>query len=143
MKFARGITPLILLALTAWYLGCGETDKEPPITEKDFISVIVANHYTVAPTVCEPQGDKYRWVFAATNNSGYSWKGTLTLKLVNAESIFLDTHDFAIDEMIAPGECKKDLEFVSDYAIHDIGGEVTKVLVEANVTDYIEPEEDE
>ena len=98
---------------------------------------------TVAPTACEPSGDGYRWVFAATNNSEYSWKGTLTLKLVDAESIILDSHDFEIDEMIGPGEYREDLEFISDHAIHDIGGEVTKVLVEVNVTDYIEPENGE
>jgi len=143
MKFASAVTFISLLTLPFFYTGCGETEQEPPITEKDFISVIVANHYMVEPTVCEPEGDAFRWTFKATNRSDYSWKGTLTLKLVNAESIFLDTHDFDISEMVGPGEVTENLEFVSEHSIHNMGGEVTKVLVEANVTDYIEPEEKE
>jgi hypothetical protein len=138
--------PIVFLAvsfgLSVFICGCGESEKESPLTGKDFVSVIVANHYMVEPTACEPEGDGFRWTFKATNRSDYSWKGTLTFKLVNAESRILDRHDFDINEMVSPGEITEGLEFVSEHAIHDIGGEVTKVLVQADVTDYVAPEDE-
>jgi hypothetical protein len=128
--------------LVVGYYGCGGGDEKPPLAGTDFVSVIVSSHYSVEPIRVDAVGAEYEWHLRAENRSDYAWTGTLVLKLVTADDRILESHDFPMGHMVEPGEVHEDLKFVSEYDIADHGGPVTKIKVEVNAVDYIEPEKE-
>ncbi|UCE28245.1 MAG: hypothetical protein JSW52_05735 [Candidatus Coatesbacteria bacterium] len=134
------IAAVVVSILAVAYFGCGAGDEKPPLGGADFVSVIVSTHYYVEPIRIDAVGGEYEWHLRAENRSEYAWTGTLVLKLVTADDLILESHEFPMDHMVEPGEVHEDLKFVSKYNIADRGGQVSKIKVEVNATDYIEPE---
>lgn len=137
-----GITVVVISVLAIGYYGCGAGDEKPPLAGTDFVSVIVSSHYYVEPIRVDAVGDEYEWHLRAENRSEYAWTGTLVLELVTADDRILESHEFPMDHMVEPGEVHENLKFVSEYDIADRGGPVSKIKVEVNATDYVEPGEE-
>ena len=129
---------LVAMLLCFMMLACGAPPKQP-VTGADLVATAVAARYVVIVDAVEKLGDRYEWTVSAVNGSEYSWRGTLYIKLVGPGSEIVESHDFKIDEMVAPAGKTKGLKFTSDYAPAEEGGDITALKAEVNVVDYKEP----
>jgi len=130
------LTSLVAAALLA---ACSPKAEKPPVSGADLVATAVAAHYGVRVDAVVPNGSRFDWSVTAANNSEYGWKGTLTVKLVDAANIILESHDFPIAEMVPPGGTTGGLTFNSAFAPVERGGKVARLKVEVNVADYVEP----
>jgi hypothetical protein len=119
-------------------LACGAPPKQP-VTGADLVSTAVAAHYAVAVDDVREVDGRYEWTVSAVNGSGYTWKGTLYVKLVDAGNKIVESHDFKVDEMMPPGGKKTGLKFTSEYAPSEMGGAITLLKAEVDVAYYEEP----
>ncbi len=120
------------------FLACGAPPKQP-VTGADLVATAVAARYAVAVDDVREAGGRYEWTVSAVNGSDYAWKGTLYVKLVDAENEIVESHDFKVDEMVAPGGKTTGLKFTSEYAPSEMGGDVTLLKAEVDVAYYEEP----
>ncbi len=133
-------TVIVLSAFAVLISGaCGPKPKSP-VSGADLVATAVAAHYTARVDGVVPrEGGGYDWSVSALNGSDYSWKGTLTIKLVNARNEVIEGHDFPIAEMVPPLGKTSGLRFTSAHAPLERAGDVAQLKVEVNVTDYREP----
>ncbi len=119
-------------------LACGAPPKQP-VTGADLVSTAVAAHYAVTVDGVREVDGRYEWTVSAVNGSGYTWKGTLYVKLVDAGNKIVESHDFMVDEMVPPGGKTTGLKFASEYAPSEMGGDITLLKAEVDVAYYEEP----
>lgn len=137
----RAITVRVIMAVGVMVViaGCGTSSKNPPISGADIVAPAIAARYVVAIQSVTPAGDGYDWNLNALNGSEYTWKGTLTVKLLDSQKKILEQHDFPVPAMVAPGGTTSNLKFHSKLAPQDMGGTVTGIKVEVDVLGYEEP----
>jgi hypothetical protein len=133
-----GVSLAVAACLYLFLAGCGPKPK-PPVTGADLVATAVAAKYRVNVDGVKEVGGEYEWTVSAVNGSEYSWKGTLYVELVNAANEIIESHDFEIKEMVAPGDRTRGLKFTSRYAPLEKGGTVEALKVEVDVADYREP----
>ena len=129
---------LVAMLLGFIMLACGAPPKQP-VTGADLVATAVAARYIVTVDDVEKVGDRYEWTVSAVNGSEYSWSGTLYIKLVGPGNEIVESHDFKMDELVAPAGKTKGLKFTSDYAPTEQGGDITALKAEVDVVDYKEP----
>jgi hypothetical protein len=119
---------------------CGKGPaSRPPISGADLVANAVSSRYNVVVDGVQPAaGGAYEWTVTAVNGSAYSWKGTLTLKLVDEANRVLESHDVPISTLVPPGGRNEGLKFTSRHRPLDAGGDVAALKVEVNVTEYKE-----
>lgn len=122
----------------ATLVACGPK-PQPPVTGADLVATAVAARYLVVVDGVVETGGRYKWTVSAVNGSEYAWRGTLSLKLVDASNRILESHDFEIAEMAPPGHKTAGLTFTSDFAPVERGGDVARLKAEVNVAEYEEP----
>ncbi|MEE9457875.1 MAG: hypothetical protein V3W11_12090 [bacterium] len=119
-------------------LACGAPPKQP-VTGADLVATAVAARYAVTVDDVREVDGRYEWTVSAVNGSGYTWKGTLYVKLVDAGNEIVESHDFKVDEMMPPGGKTTGLKFASEYAPSEMGGDITLLKAEVDVAYYEEP----
>lgn len=135
----RKITCLAVGALAgAALVSCGPK-PQPPVTGADLVATAVAARYQVKVDGVTMTDGRYKWTVSAVNGSEYAWRGTLSLKLIDASNRILESHDFEIAELAPPGHKTAGLTFTSDLAPVERGGGVTRLKAEVNVVAYEEP----
>jgi len=128
---------IIVIAFAA-ATACGPK-APPPVSGADLVANAVAAHYDVRVDRVDRQNQDFLWTITATNRSGYAWRGTLIIKLVDAANNVVGTHEFPINEMTPAGGVTPGLTFVSPDAPVERGGRVARLKVEVSVAAYEEP----
>lgn len=132
------ILPVFTIAVCLAMWACAPKAK-PPVTGADLVATAVAARYVINVDGVKEAGGRYEWTVSAVNGSDYAWKGTLYVKLVDAENEIIGSHDFEMNDMVPPGGKTTALKFTSEYAPSEMGGDVTMLKAEVDVTDYEEP----
>jgi hypothetical protein len=129
-----------MTGVLAWAALCACGPKpQPPVTGADLVATAVAARYLVTVNAVTKADGHYKWAVSAVNGSEYAWRGTLSLKLVDASNRILESHEFEIAEMAPPGHKTAGLTFTSDLAPVERGGDVARLKAEVNVAEYEEP----
>lgn len=138
VKMMRRYWCLLVMAATVFLAACGPRPK-PPISGADLVAPAIAGGYSIVVDNVTPVGSVHEWTLTAVNGSSYSWRGTLIVKFVDGQNKIIESHDFAIDQMVPPGGKTMGLKVCSKHLPLERSGDVAAFKVEVNVADYKEP----